>query len=108
LLHGQPQPHIDEFGLCLDDHPQSPHLLDRKWELAARCVGTWLNAHPDGKVEIALTEFDPSVEPDYLPLSNTAILVVAPGSHGKCLHHRQARRPSRTRVEHRTTAAGHW
>jgi hypothetical protein len=79
LVEAQLKPHVPEFDVGLDDDPLSPQLLDRKWQLTARWVAAWLDAHPGLKVEAALAEIDPSAEPDYVALSATAFLVVAPG-----------------------------
>jgi hypothetical protein len=69
----------------IDDDPESPELLAQQWSLTGEWVAAWLDAQPsDGPegVKAALADLVPASEPDYLTLSEDALLVVAPNPIG--------------------------
>jgi hypothetical protein len=69
----------------IDDDPESPDLLARKWSIAGEWVAGWLDAHPSGggeRVRAALADLDPSGAGEYHSLDAEAFLVIAPSSIG--------------------------
>jgi hypothetical protein len=78
------EPHIVEEA-WIDDAPDAPALLERKWSLAGQWVAAWLNENPsEGAKGLhqAMAALAGGEQPDYVELDENAVMVVAPGMIG--------------------------
>ncbi len=78
------EPHTD--GFALDDDKASVDLLERKWQVAAEWIATWLDAHPkatEKQVNSAFSSLDRDIGASILLLAPyTYVVAIARGEMG--------------------------
>ena len=81
----QVKKHQSSDGSYLDNDPQSPKWLAKKWALAGEWLAASLDASdsvgPD-RVQAAMHELEPSEKPAFIALGATTYVVSAPGDFG--------------------------